>query len=325
MSGVEETPEKPAEPTEVEKRFPVPARIRNRRLAIGLTGSDLAARIGVSPSYISLIENGVKIPSSRVALDIARALDDDPDLYLAWVHSVRQGGWKKALRSSDYIRAYSSNPKARNRVASGEDLDAMELGTDQRRNLANDLAEETIGDLGFDEPAATLSRKHEPAAAAPGLVRRTLRGLLGEAKRAQESPRAFTLLEIPILDEGADPGRGDDVDEAGTVDTLFLDSRLFPESSLRRPFAYRPSEAATAASAASVPMSTPIPSRKAFSARTIQASRERRKPKARSVASSPRRSMTLRTSTTPRPTVPRSNPNPPSTWNVERYVFCTAS
>ena len=40
-------------------------------------------------------------------------------------------------------------------------------------------------------------------------------------------------------------------------------------------------------------------------------------PKARKVASSPRRSRTLRTMITPRPTVPRSRPRPPRVTKVE--------
>ena len=42
---------------------------------------------------------------------------------LAWVNAARQGGWAQTLRSSDYIRAYSSDPVAQRRIASGKDLD----------------------------------------------------------------------------------------------------------------------------------------------------------------------------------------------------------
>ena len=52
-------------------------RIRNRREARGLAAYALAARVGISPSYLSLIESGSKVPSDEIAARIAMALDDD--------------------------------------------------------------------------------------------------------------------------------------------------------------------------------------------------------------------------------------------------------
>ena len=57
------------------------ARIRARRSQLGLTGVELAQRSGISPSYVSLIESGAKVPDEDVAADLARVLDDDEDLY----------------------------------------------------------------------------------------------------------------------------------------------------------------------------------------------------------------------------------------------------
>jgi transcriptional regulator with XRE-family HTH domain len=45
---------------------------------------ELARRSGVSASYVSLIEHGEKIPSEEVAVRLARALEDDEDLYRVW-------------------------------------------------------------------------------------------------------------------------------------------------------------------------------------------------------------------------------------------------
>ena len=51
--------------------MPMPERIREMRRRRDLTGSGLADAVGVSPSYISLIEKGIKIPQEDVAVRIA--------------------------------------------------------------------------------------------------------------------------------------------------------------------------------------------------------------------------------------------------------------
>ena len=50
-------------------------RIRERREAAGWTQAELAERVGVSRKTINTVENGVFVPSTVVALKIARALD----------------------------------------------------------------------------------------------------------------------------------------------------------------------------------------------------------------------------------------------------------
>jgi len=229
-----------------EGASPIPERIRNRRNRLGMTGAELAKRIGVSPSYVSLIESGAKIPSPSVAEKIARALRDSPDLYQAWVFSARQGGWRKALRSSHYWQTYSTDPRSLERVASGEDVRDLE-------SSGLDHVEEDPGIL--DElvdftPDALAAPEMKDAESDPSQARRSLSlgGAIGDLfrrkARPEEAPRGFTLLEIPVLEDGADPGDDDEVDEAQTVDTLFLDSRLFGTTDLRRPFAYRPGDRA---------------------------------------------------------------------------------
>jgi transcriptional regulator with XRE-family HTH domain len=56
---------------------------------MGLTGLEFARRAGVSPSYVSLIEHGEKIPSDSVAVRMARVLGDDERLYRAWAATSR--------------------------------------------------------------------------------------------------------------------------------------------------------------------------------------------------------------------------------------------
>lgn len=53
-------------------------RIRERRLALGLTQAELARRAGISPSYLNLIEKNRRTVAGRVLLALARALDTPP-------------------------------------------------------------------------------------------------------------------------------------------------------------------------------------------------------------------------------------------------------
>ena len=64
-------------------------RIRTLRLRRGMTGLELARRAGVSPSYVSLIEHGEKIPSEEVAVRIAHALGEREDVYRVWAATAK--------------------------------------------------------------------------------------------------------------------------------------------------------------------------------------------------------------------------------------------
>jgi len=247
------------EPEHAEAESPIPERIRNRRNRLGMTGAELAKRIGVSPSYVSLIESGAKIPSPSVAEKIARALRDSPDLYHAWVLSSRQGGWRQALRSSHYWQAYSTDPRSLKQVASGEDVpdlaglaEAEALQHDRLASVADAIDEDlTISeapgafDLGrLAEMEVPVEKSARPEARRSMSLGGALGGLFRRKPRQEDAPRGFTLLEIPVLEDGTDPGDGDEVDESQIVDTLFLDSRLFGATVLSRPFAYQPDDRA---------------------------------------------------------------------------------
>jgi putative transcriptional regulator len=49
--------------------------LKDERARLELTQADLAARVGVSRKTINTVENGVFIPSTILALKLARALD----------------------------------------------------------------------------------------------------------------------------------------------------------------------------------------------------------------------------------------------------------
>ena len=49
-------------------------RLREARIAAGWTQAELAERVGVSRKTINTVENGVFVPSTVLALKLARAL-----------------------------------------------------------------------------------------------------------------------------------------------------------------------------------------------------------------------------------------------------------
>jgi putative transcriptional regulator len=49
-------------------------RLREERARLNLTQAELAAKVGVSRKTINTVENGVFIPSTVLALQLARAL-----------------------------------------------------------------------------------------------------------------------------------------------------------------------------------------------------------------------------------------------------------
>lgn len=99
--------------------LPVHERIRNRRLAQRLSATELARRAHVSPAYVSLIERGFKVPHERVAMEIARALEDDPELYRHWARAGRYPITSETRRRYD---ALSSDLHLRRSLAAGNDL-----------------------------------------------------------------------------------------------------------------------------------------------------------------------------------------------------------
>lgn len=62
----------------VEKTLHTGARIRDRRLAIGLKQGDLAARAGISASYLNLIEHNKRRIGGKLLNDLSRALGTEP-------------------------------------------------------------------------------------------------------------------------------------------------------------------------------------------------------------------------------------------------------
>jgi len=189
------------------------ARIRMKRTQLGLTGAELAQRADISPSYVSLIENGAKVPDEDVAARIARALRDDEDLYRAWARASRLGLHK--LNLLNRMEAISRSPSYLGMVERGD-------------TLPDDLAEPKLGEL---------DGEHIEFPRADALRSRS------SARPATEPAPSFIdagppeILRVPVLAEGADPGKIAPSPLA-IQDRLIVDRRLLIDHDPERLFAY---------------------------------------------------------------------------------------
>ena len=191
----------------------IPQRIRDLREERGQPAYSLAKRVGISASYMSLIENGEKIPSESVALQLARELGDDPELYLAWVHGARLSHPERTLRG---LRRYSPGRRPRH----------------LRDEVASSMREE------LDQLPADVAESRLPRAS-----RRLARFLDGEPDPdfsidlVQELGSFIpNIFEVPVLGP-------DDPPEGAVVETYWLDPRLLPDEVNREGvYAYRVTE-----------------------------------------------------------------------------------
>jgi transcriptional regulator with XRE-family HTH domain len=174
-------------------------RVRRRRRQLGLTGSELAERAGISASYVSLIETGVRVPDEEVAAGIARALDDDEALYRAWARAARLGTHDLALLNE--LEQIARNPAYASLVESGEELPRL-----------------TAAAPGLREPEESAS---------DDLARR----LREVAFNVSPAPRGWKAVEaapaavgVPVLAPGEDPEAL--LRESHARDRLVLDRRL---------------------------------------------------------------------------------------------------
>lgn len=181
------------------------ARIRTRRSKLGLTGVELAQRAGISPSYVSFIEKGAKVPDEDVAARLARALEDDADLYRAWAKAWRVGLQKLELLNR--LGAIGSSPQYTRLVERGEELPQ-----------AFSAEPPPLADAGPAEGSFSIE---EPPAQAV---------LFG-------APRPAQILRVPMLASGAEPGAPGNPSRA-IQGHLFVDRQLLPDLDPDWLFAY---------------------------------------------------------------------------------------
>jgi transcriptional regulator with XRE-family HTH domain len=213
-----------------EERLPdLHTRMRRRRSQLGLTGTELARRAGISTSYVSLIETGAKVPEEDVAAGLARALDDDEALYRAWARAARLGTHDLALLNE--LEAISRTPAYVSLVESGEELPRLEAHPSPAGegapagSLATRLRE-VASRLGPEALAARPRGQH----ASPSVV----------ANREQPA-----VVAIPVLAAGTDPAAVDPRRARPAEDQLLLDRRLVDGHDAQQLFAYEVTPAAT--------------------------------------------------------------------------------
>jgi transcriptional regulator with XRE-family HTH domain len=185
--------------------------MRRRRSQLGLTGTELAQRAGISTSYVSLIENGAKVPEEHVAAGIARALGDDEALYRAWARAARLGTHDLALLNE--LAAISRTPDYVSLVESGEELPRLEArpAPAGEKAPAGDLAarlREVASRLG---PEALAARRRSPQAS-PSV-----------ATAGGERP---AVVAVPVVPAGTDPAAVEAGRARPSGDPLLLDHRL---------------------------------------------------------------------------------------------------
>lgn len=179
--------------------------LRSARRDRGMSIYTLAARIGKTPSYVSLVENGKQVPDVETIERIAKVLRLDKRLLRAWV-DVRR------------------SPDATSSIAAAHELVAL-LG------IAPDAAERPavrspgtayrLGPADREAPAALALS----AAGAPG-------GPSAEEVHAGQ-------VRIPVVASGTEPGHPDE-QRSHPRRPLWLDRRLLPPmDELREPFAFR--------------------------------------------------------------------------------------
>jgi transcriptional regulator with XRE-family HTH domain len=166
---------------------------------------ELARRSGVSPSYVSLIEHGEKIPSEDVAVRIARVLGEREDIYRVWAATARMD---EATRQAVW-RLRGADPDLQRLARGGEELDGDVVAE------AGPEAGSGLGEYVFPEG-------HRP----PGRPRIAERYEFQVAYKLEDDERAPTL-RIPLLVPGsspsADPPPQDEIEALVALDARILD------------------------------------------------------------------------------------------------------
>lgn len=210
----------------------IPERVRKRREEKGITGADLARRVGVSPAYVSQIEKGIRVPDVPVAVRIAHVLEDDEALYVAWCRDHKARSRSKTPATGDdgaWTRLYRSDRFEDDRdfartVASGEDIPearGSQVTVTNMKTMAPSMS------------APLFDSSVEP----PGTVES-----LAASMRVLAESEGRSLVRAPVLEPGKDPGERDEVPRQLQVDEMVIDPRLLSASIRGRPFVFRADE-----------------------------------------------------------------------------------
>ena len=204
-------------------------RIRNRRTALGLNGVELAQRAGISPSYVSLIERGLKVPNEDAAARLARALEDDEDLYRAWARAERYG--LDRLDQMQRLDDLTSDAQTSRMLASGRDLPRMAAAAPAAPRSGGGLL------------ARFALRARAPLAASPPPAEDDAMAEALDFAADVEEPEPDAVVEVPVLPAGTDPRR---MLDATALPPLHVDARLVGSGESAGLFAYELDRAAAA-------------------------------------------------------------------------------
>jgi transcriptional regulator with XRE-family HTH domain len=180
--------------------------MRRRRAHLGLTGTEVAQRAGISTSYVSLIENGAKVPDEDVAAGLARALEDDEALYRAWARAARIGVHDLALLNQ--LDAIARTPAYVELVESGQELPRLRPGEEKTPEA---------------KPEMDLARR----------LREVASKLTPAPPAAPAEPQSG-VVAVLVLAEGDDPA---ELERPRARDRLLLDRRLLGGHEPRQLFA----------------------------------------------------------------------------------------
>ena len=123
------------------ERFIIGTRIRERRLNTGMRQTDLAKRVGISPSYLNLIEHNRRRIGGKTLLHLAAALDVEPSLLSEGAAATLVSGLREAAGA-----AADAAPERDRTEAFAERLPGWaELVVELYRR--NEAMERTIGTL----------------------------------------------------------------------------------------------------------------------------------------------------------------------------------
>ena len=200
----------------------IPRRIRKLRESRQLAGYRLAKMADISPSYLSLIESGQKLPSEEVAVRLAKALGDDPDLYRAWVETGDDHNVGARLDRLEKFRQMRLSP---GNVLHRRGLSRLRAGSRLVEEPDDELSQQDLSTIG--DMMQSLQAKETQSAVS---------GLVGEDVQSFADPRTWN---VPLLQEGTDPARprraSGQPEETIAVDLRFLGD----DQDLRDLFAYR--------------------------------------------------------------------------------------
>jgi hypothetical protein len=127
--------------------------------------------VEASAPHLYHIETGRKLPSEELAARIARALDQDPDVFRAWVRATGRSDWRTTHHATILLDNYIRDPEVARLMA--------EAGIDVQSVLSELRAEEPGGLSPHARPTATTREVTGIEAAA--------RSVLGHEAAAREA------------------------------------------------------------------------------------------------------------------------------------------